>query len=390
MSYGENLSDANGQSAAKKRRNLMNNLEKKIKEKFPEEDIEVISFTIMKEPAKVKCKKCNTEYQLKRAENFVKSDKKCICRNCVNNKSGGRLSLEEFQKQVKEKYPNERLQVLNYTINKEECTIKCLKCNNTYTLKNAYSFLSKEKNRVCNNCIPYKITMLNDLKQRFLDYLESVDKFELITDIQDNDIRSNSIIKSKCKQCGNISGRTMNDYMRGRGCPVCANNQIYTNEQYQKLLGDEYTLLSNYKGMEHKVLLRHNLCGFCYSKNARHFYCPKCSGSIGEKKIAFLLEKYNILYEREKIEDINNHKLRFDFFLPDYDAYIEFQGEQHTKAIDYFGGEQSLIRQQKYDDYKKDWIIKNNKELLIINYDEDVNVKLFNFLLKFNDHLERE
>lgn len=368
----------------------MNNLQKKINNLFPNEKIEVIHYTIMKEPATIRCLNCNTEYTLKRAENFIRPGKKCVCKKCINNGSGGRLTLEKFQEKINNKYQNEKLQVLKYTLKDEECSIKCLKCNSIFTLKNAESFLRSDKIRVCKTCIPNKIEELNHLKKNFLKYIEKKDTFEILSNIESNFIKSTSIIEGKCKKCGYVSGRTMGDYLRGRGCPKCANNMIYTNQEYQEILGDEYTLLGEYKGMKHQVLLRHNLCGFCYSRNARHYTCPKCSGSKGEKVIAFLLEKNDISYEREKQEKINNHLLRFDFYLNDYDCYIEYQGIQHYEPVDYFGGQKSFNKQQEYDKNKIKWIKKNNKKMLIIRYDDDIKDKLFKFLLKFNDHLERE
>lgn len=367
----------------------MNNLEKKISERFPNENLSVLSYQTMKEPAIVKCNNCNTVYELQKAENFIRNSKKCICRKCINNGSGKRNSLEDFQKQINKKYPNEQLEVINYTLRNEKCSIKCLKCNSIFTLDNAGSFMNKDKKRICKTCIPNKVDMLNNLKDKFLSYIKN-ENIELLSNIHSNEVKSDTIIYSKCKICGDISGRTMNDYLRGRKCPKCQGNKIYSNKEYQEMLGEEYTLLSDYRGMEHQVKIKHNLCGFCYNKNARHYTCPKCSGSKGEKAIAFLLEKYKINYEKEKEEIINNHKLRFDFYIKEYDVYIEFQGEQHTKAIGYFGGEKALIKQQEYDNYKREWIKQNNKILLEINYDENIEEKLFIFLLKFNDHLERE
>ena len=334
-----------GNQQLRKGETKMNILEQRIKESFPNEDIEVIFYKDMKSKAIVKCKKCNTEYSLQRGENFIRKGKKCVCRKCVNNNSGNKLTLEEFQNKIDEKYPQEKLKVLKYKLYTKGCEIQCENCGSTFMLDNASSFLNKDKKRVCKKCFPNKIRMLNKLKEEFLNYMkdEGKDKFELLTDISDNKVKSESIIMSKCKKCGYVSGRVMRDYLRGRGCPQCANNKLFSNEEYQKFLKEEYTLLDNYKGMNHSVLIKHNLCGFCYKTNARHYYCPKCSGSKGEKTIAFFLEQNHIKYEKEKLECIKGHNLRFDFYLNDYDVYIEFQGEQHLKPISYFGGEPTLL-----------------------------------------------
>ncbi len=358
----------------------MNILQERINSCFPDEKIEVLEYTIMKEPAKVKCLNCNNEYQMSKAENFVRKGKKCICKKCVNNGSGGRLNVNSFQKKIDEKYPNEKLQVLNYTLKNEPCSIKCLTCGNIITLNNAESFMLKNKKKVCNICFPNKKDLIDITKQKFLEYLK--DKpFKLITDIQSNSIQSVSLIECECLNCGKISSRRMSDYLRDRGCPYCANNQLLIKEEYQNLLGEEYTILGEYKGKEHPVLLRHNLCGFCYTRNARHYTCPKCSGSKGEKSIAFWLEQNNIKYEREYRVNIQGHILRFDFYIPNKDIFIEYQGEQHFKPVEKFGGEKTFQRQCEYDKLKKDWLSEKNKICYFINYNENIQDKLKEYFL---------
>lgn len=58
-----------------------------------------------------------------------------------------------------------------------------------------------------------------------------------------------------------------------------------------------------------------------------------------------------------------------DFFLPDYNVAIEYQGEQHFYPIEYFGGEKGFEYRNKLDVRKK----KNVKKMGL-NY--------FIFLLK--------
>ena len=53
-----------------------------------------------------------------------------------------------LEKRLKEKYPNEKFEVLNYTRMKDKATVKCLKCGNIYT-QNAETFLRKNKTSFC-------------------------------------------------------------------------------------------------------------------------------------------------------------------------------------------------------------------------------------------------
>lgn len=368
----------------------MNNiLQKRINEKFQNENIEVLDYSTMKTSATVKCLKCGNIYTLKRAENFIRKNKVCICTHCINNGSGGRLTLKDFQEKLNIKYPNENLKALKYTLKDKPATVKCLKCGNIYTLENAESFFNKDKKRVCSHCFANKREAMERSINKFKDYISKDNKFELV-DYDLSKIKSNTLIKCKCLKCGKINEKNIYDYLKGRGCSCLGNNVILTQEDFQKELGEEYTCLSKYKGREHKVLIKHNLCGFCYNGTGRNYYCPKCQGSKGEKTISFLLDNKGIKYEREKIVEIKNHKLRFDFYLPHYNCFIEFNGEQHYKPIPYFGGEKKFEKQKIYDDYKREYCYCNNIDLLIIKFDEDIEKKLFNFLLKFNDYPEKE
>ena len=52
------------------------------------------------------------------------------------------IKMNLLEKRLKEKYPNEKFEVLNYTRMKDKATVKCLKCGNVYT-QNAETFLRK-------------------------------------------------------------------------------------------------------------------------------------------------------------------------------------------------------------------------------------------------------
>ena len=65
---------------------------------------------------------------------------------------------------------------------------------------------------------------------------------------------------------------------------------------------------------------------------------------------------------------IVKRKLKFDFYLPKKNLIIEFDGEQHFKPMDYFGGEKLFKMQQKYDIIKNDYAKTNKIQLIRIPY----------------------
>ena len=52
------------------------------------------------------------------------------------------------------------------------------------------------------------------------------------------------------------------------------------------------------------------------------------------------------------------NRQRLDFFLPDYNIAIEYQGEQHFKPIKYFGGEKRFIDRIERDKKKINYVLK--------------------------------
>lgn len=71
------------------------------------------------------------------------------------------------------------------------------------------------------------------------------------------------------------------------------------------------------------------------------------------------------LYKREKTF---NSRLRFDFWLPDINTIIEFDGKHHFKPIEYFGGEYSFKKVKINDQLKNNYCKENNITLLRISY----------------------
>lgn len=90
--------------------------------------------------------------------------------------------------------------------------------------------------------------------------------------------------------------------------------------------------------------------------------------SVGEKRIAEYLKRKNIDFEYQKrykdCRDIN--VLPFDFYLPKYNAIIEFDGYQHYYNVKQFGN--SLEYTQYHDKIKTQYCATKNINLLRIPY----------------------
>lgn len=70
----------------------------------------------------------------------------------------------------------------------------------------------------------------------------------------------------------------------------------------------------------------------------------------------------------EDCKGVGNKKLRFDFYLPEYNTLIEYDGEQHFKAIEYFGGEERYSILKKHDKIKNEYCKTHKINLVRIPY----------------------
>ena len=72
---------------------------------------------------------------------------------------------------------------------------------------------------------------------------------------------------------------------------------------------------------------------------------------------------------------IRGSPLRFDFYLPEYNTVIEYDGEQHFKPVERFGGEKAFKTVQLHDNTKTKYCEDNDIRLLRISYKDKNNIQ---------------
>ena len=169
-------------------------------------------------------------------------------------------------------------------------------------------------------------------------------------------------------------------HLSGCGCPKCGYDSLTSNGETfimnaNKIHNNKYNYsLTNYKNSKEKVEIICNIHGIFKQSPNSHISggngCPSCRISKGEERIERFLENNNIIYYREKQFNrcVYVGRLRFDFHIPKYNLCIEYDGIQHFKAIDYFGGSNGLEKCKKRDDIKNKYCLNNNIKLLRIAY----------------------
>jgi len=197
-------------------------------------------------------------------------------------------------------------------------------------------------------------------------------------------------ILMKHKKCGYEYLVTPDSFLRGRKCSKCFGGVKKSQAQFEKevfnLVGDEYYVLGEYISSRTKIKMRHNLCGYEYLITPDSFLhgtrCIKCRCSKGEKKIEKFLNANSIVFEKEKtFENLRDkYPLRFDFYLPERNICIEYDGEQHFVPVK-FGGisqeraEENFKSCQRRDRMKDAYCKERNIRLIRIPYTELKNIK---------------
>ena len=190
--------------------------------------------------------------------------------------------------------------------------------------------------------------------------------------------------------------QTPSKHLKGKDCELCSfikrKTKINKFVEKAKLIHSDKYDYSNveYFGFGTKVKIICPIHGEFEQTPQNHLKgqkCPYCKESKGENKIRELLNNFSVNFIPQYKFDKCKYKLKlpFDFYLPDYNTCIEYNGIQHYKAIDYFGGEKRFKEQQKKDIIKKVYCEKNNIRLIIIKYNENVKKIMKILKLKSNE-----
>jgi len=103
--------------------------------------------------------------------------------------------------------------------------------------------------------------------------------------------------------------------------------------------------------------------------------------SAGERKVYNYLQQKNIEFIwQKKFKDCKDkNTLPFDFYLPEHNLIVEFDGEQHYKVTGRFGKE-GFEKTQKHDQIKNKYCTDNNINIIRLTYD-DLNNSLIEWTL---------
>ena len=204
-------------------------------------------------------------------------------------------------------------------------------------------------------------------------------------------------IKIICPMHG-IFEQIPNSHLIGCGCSICASiikinrcrSTTLTTEQFIEKANKIHNNRYNYSLVEYinnrtkvKIICPvHGTFEQTPDKHLQKHGCPLCNSSKGELFIQDYLTSHNIDFEAQKrFNDCKNKRsLPFDFYIPSLNTCIEYDGIQHYKPRDCFGGENALQDVQKRDNIKTEYCKIHNIKLIRIKFNENIQEILDNNL----------
>ncbi len=237
---------------------------------------------------------------------------------------------------------------------------------NPYTISNIKIWLEK-------SCIPIKI-------------------------ISDLYLGSHKNLKWQClnSKCDEVFEACWANIQTGYGCPYCAgkkagkNNCLATKRpdliiEWHPTKNSDLTPYNVTYGSEKYIWWKCLECGHEWKATPNNrtninCNCPECNKPKGEKEVNKILCLYNIFFIPQKEFDgllgLGDGNLSYDFYLPNYNLLIEYQGEQHEKYVPGLHKSKNKFKQQQeHDKRKKEYALKHNINLLEIWYYDFDNIE---------------
>lgn len=322
------------------------------------------------------CRLCgNHEYSTK-PNSFLRGNR---CPKCSKlkrkGKSYSKFTLDDWNNHFEKNLKGEYEQLTKYEGLRNDITLKHKPCGSILTIQ-ANNF---KRGKPCRYCSQKKTNaQQRKTHEEFCKEVETLGckEFEVIEQYKGN----HEPIKLRHTVCDNEFLVAPNDFKKGQRCPSCSVlkrrlSQEDWENRVSELTGSEYTFLEKYKGNSTKIKVRHEKCDNIYSVKPNNYLsgyrCPICKASIGEQLIAKYLNKKEITFiPQYYFDDLKGDKghLRYDFYLPYHNILIEYNGMQHYKPIDFFGGVKTFNKQVKRDKIKKEYAKSKGIVLLDIPF----------------------
>ncbi|PET65156.1 hypothetical protein CN514_12360 [Bacillus sp. AFS001701] len=332
-----------------------------------------------------------------------KYNKQYQCKSCgfARTRDSMSLNIEEIKRYV-EKHTNCKLVSTEYKSNREKLDFIC-ECGNPF--QKSFEKFKGRNEILCKTC--GRLKQMEARKLTFETVFKFVDENSNCVLISKEYKNAHTKLEFLCS-CGKKFKKTFDKFMsrNQRQCKKCGYHNISIiktlNFEDVKKFVEEHSdcilksteYIDYYSELEFECkcgkMFKTSYDNFKHTDRRRCITCTKIR-SKGEFKIQSYLLKNNIKFEEEyRFPDCKyKNTLPFDFYLPDLNICIEFDGKQHFEEVFV---NQDLKAQKKRDKVKTKYCKDNKIELIRIPYYEYKNINeildgyLFNLFTLCNEN----
>lgn len=283
----------------------------------------------------------------------------------------------------------------HFSHNEPKLIFKCSKCQEEFDM----SWNNISSGKKCPYCRGLRVSNKNSLFKNYPEICLDWDYNKNLRPPTSYTYGSSKKVYWECHICNSKwEARISNRTFLNRGCPNCSNQKArgrpsarkkshaFFIEEVHSLVKEEYSVLGEYDGTDKYILMKHNVCENEWMVKPQSFLrgtrCPRCDFSKGESKIEMLLKYFDAKFfpQIRFRECRDKYPLPFDFYLPDYNLIIEYDGKQHFEPVDFSGqgiswSKRELKEIKKKDKIKTKYCKDNNINLLRIPYWEFDNIE---------------
>ena len=208
------------------------------------------------------------------------------------------------------------------------------------------------------------------------EYIEKCKKFNPEYDYSEIGFTtiSGQYVTPICKKHGKFKINAKGLMTKHINCPECEKEKRFEEfvKKARKIHGDKYKYdITTYKNNKIPIRIICPIHGEFYQLPSSHLKGCGCQ-ACNLKNQGILYSKIKELFPYLYFEQEKSPKWlegqRFDIYCKEYNFAVEYDGEQHYKPIEYFGGRSNFELVVERDRLKNEKCIKNNCKLFRVKY----------------------
>lgn len=332
-------------------------------------------------PLNIKCV-CGNEFN--KTLKIMKKSGLFMCNDCVKKVCAKRQTLpySELKKRIESKGFVLHTKEVDYCNSSEKCEVECPNGHRNHQYP--YDIFSGHG---CKKCV----SKINGEKYRkpYRELVSYVEKYgyKLITSEEDY-VNTGTNLELICNK-NHKYPVTFDNFRKGARCPECFNQKrgkssivpySIRKEAVESFGYSFVTKESDYVNASQTIILKcdkgheYETCMHSFVNGHR---CLICNESKGERKIRVFLELNNIKYiQQHRFKECRSkRRLAFDFYIPSFNALIEYDGKHHYEIIDAWGGVDEFINVKIRDTIKNIYAKEQDINLIRIPYWEFDNIE---------------